>query len=260
MTTTPPLAVTYIGGPTALVEYAGLRILLDPTFDDPGDYPADELTKTTGPGLAATAVEPIDLVLLSHHAHADNFDVAGKELALRVPTVLSTPQAEAELGAPVVGMTPWQTHHIGQVVVTALPGLHGPRILKGAIGPVIGFLMQAPGEPTIFISGDNSSLRLIRQAIRRLGTAEIAILFAGAARVPPLPVALTLTSTRAARAAKVIGAATVVGLHVEDWAHFSESRADLERAFAAAGIADRLLTTPRGVRVTIASSPSDAEV
>jgi L-ascorbate metabolism protein UlaG (beta-lactamase superfamily) len=251
MTTPAPLAVTYLGGPTALVEYAGLRVLLDPTFDEPGDYPSDGLTKTAGPGLAASTVEPVDLVLLSHHAHADNFDVSGKELALRVPTVLSTPEAGAELGAPVLGMAPWQTHQVGPVLVTALPGLHGPRILKAAIGPVIGFVMQAPGEPTIFVSGDNSSLRLIRQAVRRLGSAEIAILFAGAARVPPLPLALTLTSSKAARAAKVIGADMVVGLHVEDWAHFSESRADLERAFAAAGIADRLLATPRGVRVSL---------
>ncbi|PKQ31852.1 MAG: Zn-dependent hydrolase [Actinobacteria bacterium HGW-Actinobacteria-2] len=249
--TTAPLAVTYIGGPTALLEYAGLRILLDPTFDEPGDYPADELTKTAGPGVAAAAVEPIDLVLLSHHGHADNFDAAGKELALRTPIVLSLPEAEADLGAPVVGMAAWQTHQVGAVTVTALPGLHGPRILKGLIGPVIGFLLQAPGEPTIFVSGDNSSLRLIRKSVQRLGTAEIAILFAGAARVPPLPLALTLTSAKAARAAKVIRASTVVGVHVEDWAHFSESRADLERAFTAAGIADRLVSTPRGERVSL---------
>ncbi|MBA3021998.1 MBL fold metallo-hydrolase [Propionicimonas sp.] len=251
MTTNAPLAVTYIGGPTALLEYAGLRILLDPTFDEPGDYPADELTKTAGPGLPASAIEPVDLVLLSHHAHADNFDAAGKQITLQTSVVLSTPEAQAELGAPVIGMAPWQTHQVGGVQVTALPGLHGPRILKRLIGPVIGFLLQAPNEPTIFVSGDNSSLRLIRKSVRRLGTAEIAFLFAGAARVPPLPLALTLTSPKAARAAKVLGANKVVGLHVEDWAHFSESRADLESAFAKAGIADRLVATPRGVRVSL---------
>ncbi len=249
--TTAPVAVTYIGGPTALLEYAGLRILLDPTFDEPGHYPADELTKTAGPGLPAADVEPVDLVLLSHHAHADNFDASGKELALRAPVVLSTPEAEAELGAPVVGMAAWQTHQVGAVTVTALPGLHGPRVLKALIGPVIGFLLQAPGEPTIFVSGDNASLRLIRESVRRLGTADIAILFAGAARVAPVRVALTLTSAKAARAAKVLGASTVVGVHVEDWAHFSETRADLEAAFAAAGIADRLVSTPRGERVAL---------
>jgi L-ascorbate metabolism protein UlaG (beta-lactamase superfamily) len=28
-----PLRLTYIGGPTALLEYGGLRFLTDPTFD-----------------------------------------------------------------------------------------------------------------------------------------------------------------------------------------------------------------------------------
>ena len=31
-----PLRITYIGGPTALLELAGLRLLTDPTFDPAG--------------------------------------------------------------------------------------------------------------------------------------------------------------------------------------------------------------------------------
>lgn len=251
MPTTAPVAVTYIGGPTALVEYAGLRILLDPTFDDPQHYPKAQLTKTTGPGLPAAAMEPLDLVLVSHHGHADNFDDAGRELALRAPVVLSLPQAATELGAPVIGLEPWQTHQVGEVTVTALPGQHGPRILKRAVGPVTSFLLTTPGEPTLYVSGDNSSIPLIREAVKRLGTVDIAFLFAGAARVSPVPLALTLTSSKAAQAAQLLGARKVIGLHVEDWAHFSESRADLEKAFTDAGIADLLVDTPRGARVAV---------
>lgn len=243
--------VTYIGGPTALVEYAGLRILLDPTFDEPHHYPDDDLTKTTGPGIPASAVEPVDLVLLSHHGHADNFDDAGRELALRSSLVLSLPEAAAELGDPVVGLEPWQEHHVGEVTVTALPGRHGPRVLATRIGPVTGFHLRAPGEPSLYVSGDNSSLGLVHQHAARLGPVDIAILFAGAARVSPLPAALTLTSSKAADAARMLGARRVVGVHVEDWAHFSESRADLQKAFADAGIDGLLVDTPRGARVAI---------
>lgn len=251
MTTPHPVAVTYIGGPTALVEYAGLRILLDPTFDEPHHYERDELTKTAGPGLPAAAMAPLDLVLVSHHGHADNFDDAGRELAMASPLVLSTPEAAAELGAPVIGMLPWQTHQVGEVTVTALSGQHGPRLLRRAIGPVTSFLLTAPGEPTLYVSGDNSALALVRAAVRRVGTADIAFLFAGAARVAPLPLALTLTSRKAADAARILGAKKVVGLHVEDWAHFSESRADLEKAFHDAGIDELLVDTPRAARVAI---------
>ncbi|TXK19463.1 MBL fold metallo-hydrolase [Homoserinibacter sp. GY 40078] len=246
-----PLAVTYIGGPTALLEYAGLRILLDPTFDEPRHYEKAGLTKTVGPGLPASAMESLDLVLLSHHGHADNLDDSGRELTMSAPLVLSTPEAEAELGAPVVGMTPWQEHVVGEVTVTALPGRHGPRILRPLVGPVTGFRLAAPGEPTVHVSGDSSSLGLLRESVARLGTVDIAVLFAGAARVMPAPLALTLTSAKAAQAAQLLGAQRVIGLHVEDWAHFSESRADLEKAFADAGLDELLVDTPRGTRVAV---------
>src|SRR5690606_41371954 len=113
MTTTH---VTYIGGPTALIEYGELRILLDPTFDDPRGY-ANNLRKTAPPGLSASAVEPVDLVLLSPHAHADNLDHAGRELALRSPLVLSGPDAAAAVGEPVTGLTPWPSPVVGDVTI-----------------------------------------------------------------------------------------------------------------------------------------------
>ena len=37
MTDVPTLQL--VGGPTALITYGGLRVLTDPTFDPPGDYP-----------------------------------------------------------------------------------------------------------------------------------------------------------------------------------------------------------------------------
>ncbi|HTN58484.1 MAG TPA: MBL fold metallo-hydrolase [Protaetiibacter sp.] len=247
MTTTH---VTYIGGPTALIEYGELRILLDPTFDDPRGY-ANSLRKTAAPGLPTSAVEPIDLVLLSHHAHADNLDHAGRELTLRAPLVLSGPDAAAALGGPVTALAPWQSHHLGDVTITALPGRHGPRLLRPLVGPVTSFLVTSPAGPSLYVSGDNSSLARVREHATRIGPVDIAFLFAGAARVAPLPVPLTLTSAKAAEAAHLLGARAVVGVHVEDWAHFSESRADLEKAFTDAGLHELLVVTPRGERVAI---------
>ena len=43
----------------------------------------------------------------------------------------------------------------------------------------------------------------------------------------------------------------MVGVHCEDWEHFSENRADLEAAFDAEGIRDLLVETPRGVTVEL---------
>ncbi|HET6579240.1 MAG TPA: hypothetical protein VFG66_13015 [Gemmatimonadales bacterium] len=41
-------------------------------------------------------------------------------------------------------------------------------------------------------------------------------------------------------AARAFGDALIIPLHFEGWAHFSESRDDLDQAFAAAGLSARL--------------------
>jgi L-ascorbate metabolism protein UlaG (beta-lactamase superfamily) len=246
-----PMTLTYVGGPTAILEYGGLRILLDPTFDPPGDYPDDDgetLTKTAGPGVAVADLGRIDLVLLSHHEHEDNLDSSGRALLATVPVTLSTAQAGTDLGHPVVGLDSWESRAIGGVTVTATPALHGPPGIEPIIGPVTGFVLEAPGEPTVYISGDNASLDLVRQIGERFPAVDTAVLFAGAARVASIDAALTLTSLDAVLAARILGVRQVVGLHTEDWAHFSESRAQLEAAFAGTGL---LVETPRGATVAL---------
>jgi L-ascorbate metabolism protein UlaG (beta-lactamase superfamily) len=245
---------TYLGGPTGVLEYAGLRFLLDPTFDDaqtyddPGSTP---LVKTQGPALGPAAIGRIDVVLASHHEHPDNLDAGGREFAMDSPLVLSTPEAAADLGDPVVGLAPWEQHRTGQVTVTGMPALHGPPGSEEFVGPVVGFLLEADNHPSVYVSGDNASLDLVEEIATRHAPIGVAVLFAGAARVPAIDAPLTLTSADAVAAARMLGVRQVVGIHVEDWKHFSESRADLEAAFAAAGLADLLVRTPRGEQVPL---------
>lgn len=246
-------AITFIGGPTALLEYAGLRIVTDPTFDGAQTYEDPEettLVKTVGPAIARADLGPVDLVLLSHHGHKDNLDWEGLELIAQGIPTLSTRQAADDLfGGSVIGLDDWESYDLGVVTITAMPALHGPPGSEPLVGPVIGFMLEAPGEPTVYVSGDNASLPLVRQIADRFAPVDIALLFAGAARVDGIDANLTLTSDDAVTAAAALVAGTVVGLHTEDWAHFSESREQLEAAFAGTGL---LADTPRGQRVVLA--------
>lgn len=248
----PTTAITFIGGPTALLEYAGLRIITDPTFDPPQTYSGageSTLTKTVGPAIPRSDLGEVDLILLSHHAHKDNLDFEGLELiAQGIPTLSTLTASDDLFGGSIIGLENWETHEIGEVTITAMPALHGPPGSEPSVGPVIGFMLEAPGEPTVYVSGDNASLPLVQQIADRFAPVDIAILFAGSARVPRMDANLTLTSTDAATAAGILRATRVVGLHTEDWAHFSETRAELEAAFAASGL---LVDTPRGVRVPL---------
>ena len=247
--------VTYVGGPTAILDWAGLRIVTDPTFDAPQTYEDPEestLVKTTGPGVSRADLGPVDLVLLSHHGHKDNLDWEGLELIASGPLTLSHRFAASELwGGSVLGYDDWETHQLGDATVTIVPALHGPPGSLWFGGPVVGFVLEKPGEPTVYVSGDNASLALVEQIAGRFPKIDIALLFSGAARVPGLDAALTLTSPDAATAAKLLGSPRVVPLHVEDWEHFSENRADLEAAFAAAGLSELLVSTPRGEAVKL---------
>lgn len=247
------LTITYIGGPTVVLEYAGMRFVTDPTFDAPATYPdsdgGEALVKTHGPAIERSALGHVDAVLLSHHEHKDNLDYEGLELiATGIPT-LSTRDAASDLfGGSVIGLDSWETHHIGDVAVTAVPALHGPPGIERLIGEVTGFVLEADGEPTIYVSGDNASLPLVQQIASRFPDIDVAVLFAGAARVEEIPANLTLTSPDAAEAARILGASRVIGVHTADWKHFSETREQLEAAFDGM---DVLLDTPRGETVAL---------
>ena len=75
------LSITLIGGPTALIEIDGFRLLTDPTFDAPGAYqlPHVKLEKLIGPALSAEDIGEVDAVLLSHDQHSDNLDNSGRD-------------------------------------------------------------------------------------------------------------------------------------------------------------------------------------
>src|SRR5215216_4419829 len=159
-----------VGGPTALLEYGGLRWLTDPALSPPGEY-AGGLVKVTGPAVAPEALEPIDVVLLSHDQHSDNLDPGGRDLLPRAGRVLTTRQAAERLGGTVTGLEPWSAVEVlrpdgGAVVVTAVPAQHGPDGCEPVMGPVTGFLLRGEGLETVYVSGDNASLDVVRGIAR----------------------------------------------------------------------------------------------
>ena len=89
-------AISVLGGPTTVIDIAGRRIVMDPTFDPPGVH--DYLTKLTGPAVNAAALGPVDAVLVSHDQHPDNLDDDGRRLALSAALVLTHPGAAGRRG------------------------------------------------------------------------------------------------------------------------------------------------------------------
>lgn len=237
--------ILVLGGPTALIEIGGLRLLTDPTFDAPGQYevgPGQFLAKTAGATVSPAELGLVDAVLLSHDEHPDNLDTAGRALLSTVPLVFVTESGAERLGGNARGLAPWQSAQLarpdgGTLTVTGVPARHGPEGCEPFTGDVIGFMLTAPDLPTVYISGDNASLELVEEIAERFGPVDTALLFAGAVRTPLFDGALlTIDSAMAAQAAAILRARRVVPAHVDSWGHFTEGRAEFQAAFAAAGL------------------------
>ncbi|MEQ0558449.1 MBL fold metallo-hydrolase [Amycolatopsis sp. NEAU-NG30] len=239
------------GGPTTLIEYGGLRFATDPTFDPPGEYdtgiPGFTLVKTTPSPVTAADLGRVDAVLLSHDEHDDNLDTSGRAFLGEVPVVFTTVSGAGRLGGNARGLAFWEAAQLkrpdgGTVTVTGVPARHGPEGCEAISGDVVGFVLTADDLPSVYVSGDNAALELVEEIAGRFAPVDTAILFLGGARFAQFfdNALITLNSAQGAEAAKILGARRVVPAHFDSWAHFTEGRADIEQAFTAAGLADRL--------------------
>jgi L-ascorbate metabolism protein UlaG (beta-lactamase superfamily) len=253
----PDLIVTLVGGPTALLEYGGMRLLTDPTFDDaPRDYVRDDapsLHKTAGPALGPDAIGGVDVVLLSHDHHPDNLDEGGRAFLAHARRVLTTAAGAHRLGGGATGLEPWETVQVGALSVTAVPAQHGPDGTDHLTGPVIGFVLRAVGLPPVYVSGDNAAVHVVQEIVEREGAMELAVLFAGGASLAGRfdGALLTLGAEEAAQAARILGARAVVPVHQEGWAHFSAPPEALRHAFDEAGLGEVLVAIGPGQTVAV---------
>jgi L-ascorbate metabolism protein UlaG (beta-lactamase superfamily) len=262
------MRITHIGGPTALIEVGGWRILTDPTLDAPGRRYnfgwGTSSKKLAGPAVAADGLGAIDAVLLSHDHHEDNLDPAGRALLPSAGTVVTTQSGAnrlAKQGATnAQGLAPWQTTRLEApgktpIEITATPCRHGPPLSRPLVGDVIGFALRWDGQQhgAVWISGDTVLYDGVKEVPDRL-TVGTAILHLGGVRFPISgPFHYTMTAQDAIELARLTRPATVIPIHYEGWKHFREGRDAIERALqgAPADVRDRFRWIPLGDPVEI---------
>jgi L-ascorbate metabolism protein UlaG (beta-lactamase superfamily) len=252
------LTITLIGGPTALLEIDGFRLLTDPTFDAPGVYqlPHVKLEKLSGPALSAEAIGRVDAVLLSHDQHADNLDHSGKDFLTQAGRVLTTIAGAQRLGNHAEGLAPWATTELTgkdgrSLTVTATPARHGPAGIEPLSGDVIGFVLTSAdaGSRPIYISGDTVWYDGVAEVARRF-RAGVVLPFAGAAQTRG-PFHLTMDTNDTIETARAFPDAVIVPLHSDGWAHFRQNSADLRASFDTLGFGARLKLLQPGAATAI---------
>lgn len=249
------LTMTLIGGPTALIEIDGFRLLTDPTFDAPRAYqlPHVKLEKLSGPAMAEEAVGEIDAVLLSHDQHADNLDESGKNFLPKAKRVLTTVAGAERLGGHAEGLAPWASTELSKhgrsLTITATPARHGPAGIEPLSGDVIGFVLTSKDSRPIYISGDTVWYDGVAEVAKRF-KAGVVLPFAGAAQTRG-PFHLTMDTNDTIETARAFPDAMIVPLHTDGWAHFKQNAGDLRASFDALGFGARLKLLEPGVKTVI---------
>ena len=258
------LRITHVGGPTALIEVGGWRLLTDPTFDPPGRRYVfgwgTSSRKLAGPAISASDLAPIDAVLLSHDHHDDNLDDAGRAMLPSAGVVVTTTSGAERLGGDTRGLAPWATTRLEapgrvSIEVTATPCRHGPPLSHPIVGDVIGFGLRWEGQEhgALWISGDTVLYDGVRQVADRLDVAT-AIVHLGGVRFPVSgPLRYTMTAREAVELCGLIRPRKVIPIHYEGWKHFREGRDAIEREFASApeGFRDSVTWLPIGVPIEL---------
>ena len=256
--------ITHIDTACILLEIGNFRILTDPTLDNAGALYYHGFgafsRKTEGPALPLSALEDIDLVLLSHDQHKDNLDNKGRAFIEQCPHVLSTTAAARRM-KNVIGLHRWETYHVDTpkvsgLRITATPAQHRPGWMPEFIsGMVTGFVIAYDGqqEGVIYLSGDTVYFNGIAEVGKRYKV-DTGIFNLGAVQFRYLSGfgQYTMDSRGLIRAAEVLQPNKIIPVHHSGWTHFKEQTAALQEVLQGNRLTrERTIFLPRGERTLI---------
>lgn len=221
-----PLSITWLGHSTFIISLpSGKRVLTDPWLGNPNCPPAFAKPES---------LKPIHLILVSH-GHSDH---TGDVIAVARATGATT-ACNHELSmyfnskglTGVQGMGIGGTQEIAGVTITMTQAAHSGSIDDGwpaaYAGGATGFVLRAPGTPTIYFAGDTGIFGDMK-IIAEIYKPEIAFL--------PIGDLYTMGPDTAALAARWLGVRQVVPMHWGTFPVLTGTPDELEAQLKGSGI------------------------
>jgi L-ascorbate metabolism protein UlaG (beta-lactamase superfamily) len=267
------MKITQIRNATLLLEYGGVRFLIDPMLAPQHSMPGfagtanPHLRNPTVPlPLAMDEIVDVDAVIVTH-VHTDHWDQAAAEtLPADMPLFVQHFADKALISrAGYVSLDDGLAHAVeGKTfsnvrVLTGNPGFRGVKLRKvpgqhgsdttlqaayEGLQEVCGVVFTHPEEKTLYLAGDTvwndyvaSNLMMYRP--------EAIILNAGDAQVPGLG-NITMNADEVGHVCAAAPTATILATHFEAVNHAVAKREDLRRYAAQHGLANRILVPNDG--------------
>jgi L-ascorbate metabolism protein UlaG (beta-lactamase superfamily) len=227
---------------TLLVEYNGQKLLVDPMLDDAGARPAIENSpnprKNPLVGLPMPVSEVIDGVtaLLVTHTHSDHWDGTAAQVLSKSIPLFGQLEDEARFRSQGFSnaQTIQDTFHWKGIEIRRTGGQHGTGEIGRAMAPVSGFVLQARGEPTLYIAGDTIWCDEVQEALRRYKP-DVVVVNTGAAQfLKGDPI--TMTADDVIKTCQAAPNSQIVAVHMESINHCLLTRADLAFQLEAARV------------------------
>ncbi|HEX8409688.1 MAG TPA: MBL fold metallo-hydrolase [Thermoanaerobaculia bacterium] len=265
---TPHLAgrgsIFFVGTATVIIRFGGFTILTDPNFLHKGDHVhlgyGLKSERLTEPAISLEQLPQVDFVLLSH-MHGDHFDhVVSERLDKNVP-ILTTKHAAASLKGlgfqrPIASDT-WDSIEVvrgsERLRVTAMPGKHAPGLLRLAIPPTMGSMLEFRGL-RLYITGDTLIHEHLKEIPKRYPDIDIALLHLGGTRIAG--VLLTMDAKQGVEAIRITNPRTAIPIHYNDYGVFKSPLDDFKTAVREAGLEQRVHYLAHGETFDIEVPPT----
>ena len=207
-------------------------ILVDPMLGDKYSIPSfggkSKNPTVDLPISIEEAIEGVDMVLLTH-LHQDHWDEKAWETIPKNTTILCQPGDVEKIKAQgfniIISIDGSFTFEGLQI--TRTKAQHGSGRVLELMGKASGYVLQAEGEPTIYIVGDSILIPEIKNIVDRFNP-EVVLTNSGGAVMPGYEkTPILMDATQTADLADYISPKLLVGIHLEALDHCQVSREEL---------------------------------
>ncbi len=231
---------------TLKITYGGHVLLIDPYF-----APRHSLPSFTGrspnpmtelPRSIDDILQGVELVIVSH-LHTDHFDAVAKERVPKSLPILCQPGDEGTIrDAGFTNVTPLTQSTVWQgLTITPRQGSHGVGPVVEKMGPIIGFTLEASGEPIVYWSGDTVLYPPVVETIRQVSPDIIITHSCGARWNGDL---IVMDDKQTLEVSRLAPQATIIATHMEALDHATVTRQNLRQTADASGLDPSRLLIP----------------